>query len=63
MQNNTNLHLPQYAKRFKQKYLQALKENKESFDFRGQEVIVSYAKYVVEHLETSVFKEKLEKLK
>jgi len=31
-------------------YNQAVKEGKESFLFEGQEVLISYAKYLIEYL-------------
>jgi len=36
---------------FKRLYEKALKEGKEIFIFEGQEILVSYAKYVVEYVE------------
>lgn len=35
----------------KKSYQKALKDIKESFDFKGREVLVAYAKYLIEYLE------------
>ena len=37
---------------FKKLYEKAKAQSKESFIFEGQEILVSYAKYVIEYLET-----------
>jgi hypothetical protein len=37
--------------RFKRAYNKALKTGKESFMFEGNEVLVSFAKYVIEYAE------------
>lgn len=36
----------------KKAYEKAIKENKESFIYEGEELIISYAKYLIEYLET-----------
>ena len=50
------------AKAFKRDYLKAKEKKKESFVFNGEEVLVTYAKYVVEYLEKEVYKKELQKL-
>jgi len=42
-----NIHLPE----FKKAYEKCLKENKEVFVYKGQEIFVGYAKYLIEYLE------------
>ena len=44
----------QTLKLFKQKYNLAIKNNKKSFFFEGNEVLVSYAKYVIEYVEDKI---------
>lgn len=38
--------------RLRRHYEQAVKEQKESFTFDGHELLVSYAKYLLEYLDT-----------
>lgn len=40
-----------YLRRLKKEYDKAVKENKTIFIFEEQEVLVSYAKYLIQHLE------------
>lgn len=40
--------------RFKNLYNKAVKENKTSFIFDGQEVLVQFAKYLIEYAETQI---------
>lgn len=47
------------AKAFKKAYLKAVKDEQDSFVWDGHEFILGYAKYLLEHLETNVFKKKL----
>lgn len=47
------------AKDFKKAYLKAVKDEAESFVWDGKTFVVGYAKYLLEHLETNVFKKKL----
>ncbi len=63
MSQEINFALPEHAKKLKKLYLKAVKEKAESFNFRGQEVVTNYAKYLVEHLETNVYKQKLENIR
>jgi hypothetical protein len=42
---------PQNYAKFKKMYNQALKAEKTSFVFEGQEVLVAYAKYLIEYLD------------
>lgn len=39
-------------RRFRKSYEKAVKENKTEFEFEGRDFLVSYAKYVLEYLET-----------
>lgn len=39
-------------KEFKSLYEKNAKDDKESFEFQGHEVLTSYAKYVIEYLES-----------
>ena len=41
---------PEKAKRLKKAYEAAVKENKNSFIFEGNEFVTGYAKYVLEYL-------------
>jgi hypothetical protein len=41
-------------KALKKKYTEAVKDNKETFIFEGNEFLVSYAKYVIEYLENKL---------
>lgn len=41
-------------KRLKKAYDQAVKENKTSFMFEGNELVVGYAKYLIEYLDSSL---------
>lgn len=38
----------------KQEYDKAVKEGKETFTFQGQELLVSYARYLIEYLQTKL---------
>lgn len=38
---------------FNSLYEKAIREEKESFDFEGQEILTSYAKYVIEFYESN----------
>lgn len=38
------------VKKFKKAYNKAVKDGKAVFKFEGQDVLVSYAKYMIEHL-------------
>lgn len=42
----------QKLKELKNLYNKAVKDNKESFTYNGDEYLTSYAKYVIEYLET-----------
>lgn len=37
---------------FKKAYTEAIDEGKDKFDFKGDEVLVGYAKYVIEYVES-----------
>ncbi len=45
-------------KELKNLYNKAIKENKESFTYNGDEYLTSYAKYLIEYLETVFNKNK-----
>lgn len=47
------------AKKFKERYSQAIKNKEETFTFQEQEVLTSFAKYLIMHLEENVFHTKL----
>ena len=63
MSQETNFALPEHAKKLKKLYLKAVEEKTESFNFRGQEVMTNYAKYLIQHLETNVYKQKIENIR
>jgi hypothetical protein len=44
----------QKLKELKNLYNKAVKDNKESFIYNGDEYLTSYAKYVIEYLETKL---------
>ena len=44
-------------RRLKRAYNKAVKENKESFIFDGQELLVEYAKHLIDHLSNKLLKE------
>jgi hypothetical protein len=43
---------PENFKKFKRLYLKALKNNQDQFVFEGNDVLVAYAKYMVEYCDT-----------
>jgi hypothetical protein len=43
---------PAKLQRFKRRYNKAVEENVETFMFEGHELLVRYAKYLIEYLET-----------
>lgn len=44
----------QSLKKLKSEYEKAVKDEKESFIFEGHELLVSYAKYLIEYAETQL---------
>lgn len=46
---------PQNLKLFKREYQRAIASGETSFTFKGREVLVAYAKYMIEYLETVRF--------
>ena len=46
---------PEVAAQLKKEYKEAVNAGQESFTFKGEELLVSYAKYLIEYLD-SVFK-------
>ena len=48
----TNIQKLESLRQLKLAYKRAVKEDKESFIFQGQEMLVSYAKYMIEYMES-----------